>query len=208
MSPGKCFVRDPIQKRGKNTKRTLLEAGLRIISKSGYYKINSKDIAKEAGVSIGSFYSYFKDKKELFLELVREYKSDSTCLSGCDQISIDKNQTTDPRVIIEKFIYDKITITQSYPKEFLRELQYIKIREEEIRSLYEEYKKVEIDYFEKTLSLLKPHLSVEDPSTTARMIFNIYEEIVVSIIEIKDPINREKLTGEYCKLLCSYLIAQ
>ena len=32
----------------------------------GYYYTNTKEIVKRAGISIGNFYNYFKDKKRLY----------------------------------------------------------------------------------------------------------------------------------------------
>ena len=56
-------IRTPQQKRSEETRKRIIAAAERLFSEKGYYNTNSKEIAKAANVSIGSFYSYFKDKK-------------------------------------------------------------------------------------------------------------------------------------------------
>ena len=46
-------IREPSQKRSIETKRKIIEAGYNLFAKYGYYKINTAQIAKEAGVSTG-----------------------------------------------------------------------------------------------------------------------------------------------------------
>lgn len=41
--------------------------------KNGYYNTNTSDIAKFANVSTGIIYQYFNDKKEIFIEGIKNY---------------------------------------------------------------------------------------------------------------------------------------
>ena len=63
-------TRVPTQKRSIEKKQRIKDAALKLMSEKGYFATSSNEIAREAGVSIGTFYSYFKDKKELYAELV------------------------------------------------------------------------------------------------------------------------------------------
>jgi len=60
-------VREPQQKRSIEKKAKIIEAGLELFREKGYYNTNTKEIADRAGVSIGAVYSYFKDKKDIYL---------------------------------------------------------------------------------------------------------------------------------------------
>lgn len=47
-------------------KKTLIyEAGINVISKNGFFNTKVQNIVDCAGVSVGSFYNYFKDKNDL-----------------------------------------------------------------------------------------------------------------------------------------------
>lgn len=50
----------------------ILEAAIQMFSQNGYSKATIKDIAKEAGVSFGTVFTYFENKDELFKAAVLE----------------------------------------------------------------------------------------------------------------------------------------
>lgn len=60
-------IREPIQKRSIEKKSKIIKAGLDLFCEKGYYKTNTVEIAKAAGVSTGTVYSYFKDKKDIYV---------------------------------------------------------------------------------------------------------------------------------------------
>ena len=59
----------PKQARSKQTKEKIIQAAIALIQQRGYEKTTSNDIAAEAGVSVGSFYTYFQDKRQLLLAI-------------------------------------------------------------------------------------------------------------------------------------------
>lgn len=66
-------IRTPKQQRGIETKQQIVKAAHKLFANKGIHGTNSKEIAKKAGVSIGSFYSYFKNKKTLLVEMLEDY---------------------------------------------------------------------------------------------------------------------------------------
>lgn len=63
-------TRKPKQQRGIEKRNQIKQTALQLFSQKGYHKTTSNEIAKEAGIAIGTFYSYFADKKNLYEELV------------------------------------------------------------------------------------------------------------------------------------------
>lgn len=59
----------PTQSRSKFTVDAILEASTHILLRDGYEKFNTNKIAERAGVSIGSLYQYFPNKKSLIVAL-------------------------------------------------------------------------------------------------------------------------------------------
>lgn len=49
----------------------LARAGAELFAERGVHATQVADVAKQAGVSVGAFYRYFRDKDELYRELVR-----------------------------------------------------------------------------------------------------------------------------------------
>jgi AcrR family transcriptional regulator len=61
--------RTPTQRRSRQTVDAILEAVLRILKQSGPDAVTTNRIAEIAGVSIGSVYQYFPDKRAIFAAL-------------------------------------------------------------------------------------------------------------------------------------------
>ena len=51
------------------TRKNIVEAAKKLITKDGFENVGIEDIAKEAGVSTGSFYTYFKRKEDIIDEI-------------------------------------------------------------------------------------------------------------------------------------------
>ena len=49
------------------------EAALRLFIRQGYFGTSIRDIASEAGISIGNIYNYYPNKEALYVSLVRRY---------------------------------------------------------------------------------------------------------------------------------------
>jgi AcrR family transcriptional regulator len=63
----KSEIREPRQSRSIEKKKKIAQAGFKLFCEKGFHHTNTNEIAKEAGVSTGIVYHYFKDKKAIFL---------------------------------------------------------------------------------------------------------------------------------------------
>jgi AcrR family transcriptional regulator len=61
--------RHPTQKRAQETVNAILDAVIRLLKRNGVPAISTNSIAETAGVSIGSVYQYFPNKRAIFLAL-------------------------------------------------------------------------------------------------------------------------------------------
>lgn len=66
-------IRKPRQQRAIIKFDKIVESGFKLICKSGFYNINTKEIAKEAGVSTGIIYQYFNDKHDILMSGLEKY---------------------------------------------------------------------------------------------------------------------------------------
>ncbi|MCQ2409693.1 MAG: TetR/AcrR family transcriptional regulator [Clostridia bacterium] len=66
-------VRQPKQERSIKKKNEIVKAGFELFSEVGYYSTNTAEIAKRAGVSTGIVYGYFKDKRDILLDVLDIY---------------------------------------------------------------------------------------------------------------------------------------
>src|SRR6476620_3222698 len=61
--------RKPKQQRAQQTVDAILQAVVKILKRDGVESVNTNRIAEVAGVSVGSVYQYFPDKRAIFLAL-------------------------------------------------------------------------------------------------------------------------------------------
>jgi AcrR family transcriptional regulator len=54
--------------------RRIERASMRLFCRQGYHGTSVREIADEAGISIGNIYNYYRTKEELFVSLVRNYE--------------------------------------------------------------------------------------------------------------------------------------
>ena len=62
--------RKPRQKRAEDTVTVLLTATERVFAEKGFHAVTTNQIARVAGVSIGTLYHYFPTKKTLVAAVV------------------------------------------------------------------------------------------------------------------------------------------
>ncbi|WP_218104056.1 TetR/AcrR family transcriptional regulator [Thermogemmatispora onikobensis] len=62
----------PSLSRGEITRQRILEAAEAVFGELGYYEASISEITRRAGVAQGTFYIYFRTKREIFVELVKD----------------------------------------------------------------------------------------------------------------------------------------
>ncbi len=76
-----------------NIRKKLLEAGVSLSTAMGFKKMTVASIAKEAGVSVGSFYNFFSSKETFAVSMINELENRSFAdfmqrLEGADTIPL------------------------------------------------------------------------------------------------------------------------
>jgi len=96
------------------TKEKLLHSAKKIFSEKGFYRTRVSDIVKDAGVSQGTFYIYFKSKEEIFKEIILELKEKIIEITkNVYGESIEDKLLSMNRAILE-IIYENRTITEIF----------------------------------------------------------------------------------------------
>ena len=113
-------IREPVQKRSIEKKEKIIESGFELICEKGYYNTNTAEIAKNAGVSTGIVYQYFKDKHDIFIDALKKY-ADNIFYPMLDipLKDFDKNNLTEiVKKMIENFIQNH-KLSQSAHEEIM-----------------------------------------------------------------------------------------
>lgn len=79
-------VRIPQQKRSIEKKEKIIEAATQIFMEHGYLNTTTADIGKAAGISTGSVYAYFEDKKDILLACLYRF-GEALTQQICEKVS-------------------------------------------------------------------------------------------------------------------------
>ncbi len=97
------------EERSRRKKEQIIEATLNLYAHRGYYLTNIRDITKAVGISSPTFYRYFKDKRELFVETI-EYVVMKFKKQIREALKGEKDLTRRSKIMFETFYshYSKI----------------------------------------------------------------------------------------------------
>ena len=133
-------IREPKQQRAIEKKEKIIEVGFNLICENGYYNTNTAEIAKEAGVSTGIVYQYFKDKYDILIEGLEKYGND---------IFFPMLKTKD--IIFDKKDFDKFL--KQMIKHYISNQKVSTEAHEEIMSMVHSDKKVAEYYYKRELEM-------------------------------------------------------
>ena len=66
----------PQTTKGFKTRAKILKCARKVFAHSGYVTLRMSDVASESGVSMGALYRYFKNKDDLFINLIGDIHED------------------------------------------------------------------------------------------------------------------------------------
>jgi AcrR family transcriptional regulator len=89
-------VRTPQQARSRRTRQRVLQAAIECYEECGYDETTTAMIAERAGVAVGTVYGYFKDKRDIVLELLETIVRDEAD-EVIEQLDPASWRGTDPR---------------------------------------------------------------------------------------------------------------
>ncbi len=194
--------RKPQQTRSIQTKEKILDAALALFCEKGYYKTTTNEIAQRAGVSIGSLYSYFKDKDTVFLEILEKYHqkfndAKSGLLSNTSLMRADIKQWL-------RALIDILVKVHEESRELNRELTVLSFYNPHVAEILDQNiqrtMKSSIGYF---LSL-QENLKIKDIEAAAVASFDLISATVDRIVFGKCEIDRSRLIDAVVDMLYKY----
>ena len=169
---GEKEIRVPKQQRSIEKKQRIKAAAMKLMSENGYHATSSNEIAKEAGVSIGTFYSYFSDKKALYIELVADIYN--IVLEPIDMTSLPADMSIEDTV---RMYITYIFKGHEYETAFQREIASLSEQSDELRAVEMSFKKDLFKNFEGLLLSYKDLVKVKDLKTASYILLTTVEAV-------------------------------
>jgi AcrR family transcriptional regulator len=97
--------RQPIQQRARQTIEAILDGTVKLLKRGGGRPLTTNHIARAAGVSIGSLYQYFPDKRAIFAALHERHVDEATSrIDSALAINADASLTVLLRELMQALI--------------------------------------------------------------------------------------------------------
>jgi AcrR family transcriptional regulator len=199
MNP-KDKIRIPKQTRGINMKNKIIDAALTLFSQKGYNNTNSNEIAAKARVSIGSFYSYFKDKKHLFVEVMEYYSSQMA--NAYETAGIDGTKSKEDYI---SGLISNVMSAHKFKPGFHKELTIMELQDPDIKKIMDGRKKIIIESTRHQLESWKDQIKIDNLETGAFLIYNVIDKMIHEKVFSGAPVNEEELIKELTDMVLKYL---
>ncbi len=195
-------TRVPTQKRSIEKRNRIIEKGFELMCENGYYNTSTPDIAEYANVSTGIIYQYFNDKKDIFIEGVKEYSNNimfpMISILETEKIEI-KNLSFLLKTMINKFIQ-----THTISKKAHEELIAMSHLDNDVAEIF---KNSELEMTEKIVNLLdNNNIHLKNPREKVHIIIGIVDNLCHEIVYHKHTkINYDIMQDEVVNIIVNIL---
>mgnify|MGYP000211548297 CR=1 FL=1 len=220
--------RTPKQSRSIATKERLFEAARELFAEEGYHHTNTKKIAARGGIAVGSFYAYYRNKKAVFLEVIRSYyrRIEEEAFGGISDLmgrvegaastpseGPAQNDVTAPNAVrtpqdAARFLNGmvrKLYEAHDISPRLHREITGMRYSDPEVAALIEEEEEKTVGRIQALLAAFRPLLQCEDLEAAARIVHRAAEEVIHSVKIFGSPVEPERLLAELQAMLNRYL---
>ncbi len=196
-------VRIPQQQRSVETKKRIEDAAFELFSLKGIHGTNSREIADKAGVSIGSFYSYFKDKKQLLLTILENFLTMGYTLIWKDlrTMDLDDLSPSDIRSVLAN-VFKAFDIAPT----FLSQTHALRYSDPDINRIFERGRQRELTQIMKLFQANESRLRLRDPYAAAIIFHNAVEQVAHTSKFIGTEIEESRLIDELAHIIYDFFI--
>ena len=194
-------VRIPRQKRSIEKKQRIIKVAHQLFDKNGYYATNTAMIAKQAGLSVCSIYSYFQDKKDIMLACLQD-NSEEIDRRICEQIS--KLAVDSDIFSIAQGVYRVFIESHKFSKQYHDDVMSLKYTDENIRSYFVNERR----YFAQTAveQLKKCGVVFQHEKEQTFLIYSLLESLEDEIIYNSDTdVDKEIVVDECARIIADML---
>jgi AcrR family transcriptional regulator len=157
------------QERSRRSYLALIDAATELFCSQGYDAVGTPEIAQRAKVSVGTFYRYFDDKHEVYLEIVRRsmiaaYRETIEGLGPERFIGRARHETISETVaILFEHVLDRPFLSRSFIE--------MSLRDPEVADLRRAFEAVSLQKLTVLIAAIIPRSVVPDPEATAYVLY-------------------------------------
>ncbi len=202
-------TREPQQSRSISTKEKIINSGVALFSKKGYHNTNSKEIARHAGVGVGSFYDYFTDKKQLLMMILVRHRSEVAQSLEKMQAGLafdsTKKLTKEAKLSILTGFINYVMDFHDNGSEFHSQIPRLRHLDPEIEEINNKWDEYEIKVIYNILKKPELGIKLDDYKTASILIHRATEDTAHYLMACNDEVKKAKIKKELIDMLGKYL---
>lgn len=181
----------PTQKRSIEKRNRIIEKGFELMCEKGFHNVSTPDIAEAANVSTGIIYQYFNDKKDIFIEGVKNYANN---IMFPDIPILENIKITDTKSILRNMI-DAYIKKHTISKKSHEELMAMSHLDDDVAAIF---KNSEFELTNKIVQVLKDNnIEIKNPVEKIHISIGIVENLCHEIVYHKhSKIDYDVMTDE------------
>lgn len=197
-------IRLPQQRRSIDKKEKILDAAYEVFCAKGFYKTTTIDVARRAGVSIGSLYSYFADKNDLFTAILDRYDAE---FDAARTRALDPGDER-PRAPAEIIRAVMLALLEEHEatRELNREIKMLSFSDPAIAARQEEQARKIKNAVRGYLVAHRGELRPVDLDAATVVIWKTTSSLVDAIVFEPQEIDRSRIIDAAVDALCAYLV--
>jgi AcrR family transcriptional regulator len=180
------------QERSRRSYEALLAAAEELFSHHGYDAIGTPEIAQKAGVSVGTFYRYFDDKHEVYIEIMRRmmvaaYRETLERLTPELFVGRARHETISEACAI---LFDHVLSRPQLTRSFME----MSLRDANVAELRRAFEQMGCQRLAALIEALTPRETVPDPEAFAYVLYGAAMQCVYGLaVHLVPPsIDRER----------------
>ncbi len=195
-------IRIPTQKRSIEKRNRIIQKGFELMCEKGYYNTATPDIAEAAEVSTGIIYQYFNDKKDIFIEGVKQY-ANKILYPMINILENEKIESNNLDVVFNNII-DKFIKNHTISKKAHEELMAASHLDDDIAEIF---KISEFEMTEKVVCLLENNnIHLKNLREKVHIIIGIVDNFCHEIVYHKhDKIDYDIMKNEVINTIINIL---
>lgn len=173
------------QERARQSYLGLIEAAAELFAKGGYDAVGTPEIAEHAGVSVGTFYRYFEDKHEIYVEVARRtmvaaFHESIGSLTPAEFVGKSRSDTI--AMAIDRVI-DNVLSRPALTRSF----NEMSIRDPEVAELRRALEQLSVARLAMLIGAVVPKTVIPDPEATAFVVYGAVMECANSLVNSFRP---------------------
>ena len=201
MDTAEKQVRKPKQKRSLEKMELIRSSARTLFSEKGYFSTTTNEIAKCAGISIGTLYSYYRDKTDIYEDLVRKHYEKSAEQAAETNFPADLSPRQTIYLMLAATMQAHLVDTA-----FQKEMAALSSQSEELRTIEQKYRGNMSQSLAMMLEGYRDYYRISDFYTAAMLIQTSLEAVIHETVFYPNDYDQEKVLQELTDMFCAYLL--